>query len=142
MALYQLLKIGVLKTDTMQRIIPQSGALWHAYQQWVRAGNEPDPYIPPVEPAETLAHARKRRMAELKREGLTLVQQRFPGIRNFDTLRMVREIMLSISPAARAPTTDMTWLQNMWQEGEDLKAAVQAATTVAQVDAVSPTWPT
>lgn len=61
-ALYQLLPIGVLKTDTAQRIVPASGDLWREYQAWLRDGNVPDPYVPPAtDPVAELAAAKAER---------------------------------------------------------------------------------
>jgi hypothetical protein len=141
MALYQLLRIGVLKTDTGQRIVPASGELWQTYTAWLAAGNVPDPYVPPVPPAETLAEAKVRRTAEILADGLARVQQRVPAVRTFELLQLLREIVLSIAPSARAPTADMAWLGDMWTAGANAAAAVNAATTIAQVNAVTPAWP-
>lgn len=141
MALYQLLKLGVLKTDTGQRIVPACGSLWDDYQAWLAAGNIPDPYIPPPQPDETLEEAKKRRAYQIRMQGLTRMQTRFEGLRSFEMVRLVREVVLSIAPAARQLTADITWLGDTYQAGRDAIDDVQAATTIAQVDAVTPAWP-
>ena len=141
MALYRLQRIGVLRTDTLQVVVPQSGDLWHAYREWCQAGNTPDPYEEPAPPAETLPQAKARRLGEVLAEGMALIKGRIEGIHTFGDLQLLRQIFLSIAPAARQPTTDMQWLIDMWQEGETVKAAIQSATTVAEVDAVTPSWP-
>jgi hypothetical protein len=141
MARYQLLRIGVWDNVASQRIIPQSGEPWRDYQAWLAAGNIPDPYIPPTPAPETLAHAKRRRAIEIKHEGLSRMQTRFGALRDFETVQLLREVILSVAPAARQLTADFTWLQDTFQAGKTALAAVEAATTVAQVDAVTPSWP-
>ena len=66
-ALYRLLRFGVKRTDTGEEIDPRrGGAAWDAYRAWVRAGGVPDPYVAPTLPAETLAQAKARRIAQIK----------------------------------------------------------------------------
>lgn len=142
MARYRILKIGVYDQDYGRRVLPQSGDLWAEYQAWLKAGNRPDVYVPVPPAAETLAHAKTRKIRQFKAEGLALIKARMPGIESFDMLKLVREMMLSIAAAARQPTTDLTWLQNMWTTGENLVADINACSTVAQVDAVTVSWPT
>lgn len=141
MALYRLLRVGVLKTDTGQRIVPASGELWDDYRAWVRAGNVPDPYVEPEQPPETLAQAKARRLQQIKAEGLTRMQTRFPALGTFDTVQMLREVILSVAPAARQLTADFQWLGDTYQAGRTAADQVLAATTIAQVDAVAPAWP-
>lgn len=100
---------------------------------------EPIPPAPP--PAETLAQAKARKVAQIQAEGVALARGRFPAITNFDLLQLVQQLMLSVAPAARAPTTDMTWLSQVWTAGSNARASVKSATTIAQVDAVAPAWP-
>lgn len=58
-----------------------------------------------------------------------------------DMLTLVRTIYLSIAAAARQPTTDMQWLINMAQAVQTAAAAVTAANTKAEVEAVTVAWP-
>lgn len=141
MARYQLLPVGVLDTSTGQRLIPQSGSLWEAYLAWRLAGNDPDPYVPPATPAETLDEAKARRRWQIKRDGLERIQTRLPAIDAFDTLALVRELYLSIAPAARQPTVDWQWLIDTYQAGQAALNSVGSAATIAQVNAVTPNWP-
>jgi len=141
MARYQILRVGVWDTVASQRIIPQSGDLWRAYQQWLEAGNVPDPYVPPTPAVETLVQAKQRKKLAIKVEAVQRMQTRFPAIRNADTVQLLRELMLSIVPAARDLTTDMQWIVDTYQAGETALAAVNAATTIPDVDAVTPAWP-
>jgi len=106
MALYRLLRIGVLKTDTQQRIVPASGDLWRDYQTWLRAGNVPDPYVPPVPPAETLAQAKVRRLQQIKSDGLERMQTRFPALQTFDMVSLLRRSScLSLLRHGNSPPT-------------------------------------
>jgi hypothetical protein len=141
MAAYALLPVGVLVTATGQRIIPQSGALWEEYIDWRKAGNVPDPYVPPASPAESLAEAKARRRWQIQRDGLTRMQSRFPALDSFGAVQLVREIYLSVAPAARVPTVDALFIINTYTAGMTALDAVNAATTIAQVDAVAPAWP-
>lgn len=141
MARYQILRIGVWDNIASQRIIPQSGEPWRAYQAWLEAGNVPDPYVPPTPVAETLAQAKVRRKLEIKREGAERMKTRFEALRDFETVQLIREVLLSVVPAARQLTVDFQWLSDTYSAGKTAVAAVEAATTVAQVDAVTPAWP-
>lgn len=141
MAAYAMRPVGVLRTADNTRLTPQSGQAWDEYILWRQAGNVPDPYIEPVPPAETLVEAKLRRRWEIKRAGMQRIQVRFPAIDSFDALQLVRELYLSIAPAARQPTADWQWLINTFAAGQTALDAVAAATTIAQVDAVSPAWP-
>lgn len=89
----------------------------------------------------TLDEARRQRVAEIKSDGLSRINTRFGAIDSFDTLKLVREVMLSIAPAARQLTANFQWLSDTYQAGTDAISAVQSATTIAQVDAVTPAWP-
>lgn len=140
-ARYRLLLKGVFDTASGETILPRSGEAWEQYRAWMRAGNTPDPYVAPPDDPETLDHAKARRIAELKAAGVARMQARFPAIADFDTAALVRQIVLSIAPAARALTADIAWLGTVWQAGADGVAAVRAATTVAAVDAVTVAWP-
>jgi hypothetical protein len=141
-ARYRQLLIGVYDTLTSQRIIPQSGSLWHDYLDWVRSGNVADPYVAPTPPAETLAQAKDRKILQIKTVGLARVQTRFPAITNIDIGYLIQQVMLSVIPSARALTTDLQWLQDTYVAGKNAVTSVNAATTIAQVDAVTPSWPT
>ena len=141
MARYRLLMIGVYDTLTSHRIIPQSGSLWDTYLAWRAAGNTPDPYVPPEPVAETLQQAKARKILSIKREGLARVRTRFEAVVSLDQFDIYRELLLSVIPSARALTTRVQWCNDTYQAGTDAVAEVHAATTIAQVDAVTPAWP-
>jgi hypothetical protein len=141
MARYQILRIGVWDSVASQRIVPQSGEPWYAYQAWLEAGNVPDPYVPPEPIPESLDDAKKRKTLSIKRDGAARMATRFPALDNFDTIQLVREVILCVAPAARQLTDDFTWVSNTYQAGKDALALVDAASTIDAVDAVSPAWP-
>lgn len=141
MAIYQELPIGVLNTVTLQRIIPQSGALWTEYLEWLRAGNTPDPYVAPTPAPETLAHAKKRRAHEIRADGLARMQTVFQAIDSFESLALFREVILSIAPAARQLTVRLQLISDIYAAGAAAIGAIATATTVEQVDAIVPAWP-
>ena len=141
MAAYSLLPVGVKRTSDGAQIVPQSGAAWETYQAWLKAGGVPGPYVPPATPAETLAEAKSRRKWEIKRDGLARMQTRLPALDAFDMVQLMREIYLSVAPAARQPTTDLQWIIDTYQAGNVALAQVAASTTIAQVNAVTPAWP-
>jgi hypothetical protein len=89
----------------------------------------------------TLAMAKRQKIAAMKAEAVERIQTRFPAITDFDVLQLLREVYLSISPAARAPTTNWQWLIDHYTAGQNAAASVNAASTIAQVNAVTPTWP-
>ena len=92
-------------------------------------------------PVETLAEAQERRTAAIKAEGLARIQAVMPAVSDIDTLELVRELILSIAPAARQLTADMTTISNIYAAARTALIAIRNATTVAQVDAVTVSWP-
>ena len=50
-------------------------------------------------------------------------------------------LFLSIAPAARQLTTKMQFCSDTYQAGKTAIDAVLAASSVAEVDAVTPAWP-
>lgn len=141
MARYRLLRIGVLDVVENKRLLPQSGALWDTYIKWLQEGNVPDPYEPPPPVTETLAQVKWRKRRAITDEGLSRVQTRFSAVKDFDTLQLVREILLSVAPAARALTPDISWANDTYQAGLDAVEEVNAAITIADAESVVPNWP-
>jgi hypothetical protein len=81
------------------------------------------------------------KIAVIKADGLARTQAVFPAISDYDLLRLVVDIMTSIVPAARQLTGNMTKAQQIWTAGQNAIASVNAATTAAEVGAVTPAWP-
>jgi hypothetical protein len=95
-------------------------------------------FTPPV---ESLADAKARRTTAIKAAALTRITAVLPTIDSFDTLDLVKEIVLSIAPAARQLTADLQAVVDIYTAAKTAIGSVQAATTVAQVDAVTVSWP-
>ena len=106
---------------------------------WTWNGSAQSPAF--TAPTETVAEAKARRTAEIRAEGLRRIQAVFPAVDGFDALKLVREQMLSIAPGARQFTADMQSVVDIYQAGAVGLAAVQAAATLAQVQAVTVNWP-
>jgi len=72
MSRYQLLRIGVHDNDNNIDITPANFVPWAAYQDWIKAGNIPDPYIPPADPVTTAESTERTRLAALRAERMAL----------------------------------------------------------------------
>jgi hypothetical protein len=94
-----------------------------------------------IDACDILPEWKETRIAGIKAEGLSRIQAVLPGITSFDTLELIREVWLSIAPAARAPTSPFNSVINIYSAGRTAILSIKAATTVAQVDAVTPSWP-
>lgn len=77
----------------------------------------------------------------IKADGLSRIQALFPAIRDFEDLALIRELWLSILVAARSATPTWQRMIDIYTAGKNAISAVNAATTQAQVDAVTPAWP-
>jgi hypothetical protein len=90
----------------------------------------------------TLAEYKAAKIADIRREAISRIRDRFPALSSVDEIKLIREFWLSIAPAARQPTSDFSWLILMWQTVHTVVSAVSAASDRAAVDAITPTWPT
>ena len=85
------------------------------------------------------------KITELKAEALSRMQAVFPALSDFDDVAFQREFYLSIAPAARQPTANFQQIIDIYQTGLDARDAINALTTVAEVQAydviVTPAWP-
>ena len=88
-----------------------------------------------------LPYYKAGKIAAIKNDGLARIQAVFPAIGDFDELSLVREMYLSVAPAARSPTSSWQRMIDIYTAGRAAVTAVSAATTKAQVDAVVPSWP-
>lgn len=90
---------------------------------------------------DPLPDYKTERVAAIKADGLARIQAVFPAINSFDELALVREMFLSIAPAARVPTANWQRMIDIYTAGRAAALAVSNATTKQQVDAVNPAWP-
>lgn len=88
---------------------------------------------------------RVEKVKEVKAEGLSRINAVMPALETFDQVELVRELWLSIAPAARQPTADLTTITNIYSAGRNAVAAVKALTTIADVRnynvTTDPSWP-
>lgn len=113
--------------------------LWEENGEWKSTDDTAVQAI--IDGFDPLPEYKAEKVQAIKVDGLARIQQVFPAISTFDELRLVRELYLSIASASRRPTTDWQRMIDIYTAGLNAIAAVNAATTQAQVDAVSPVWP-
>lgn len=94
-----------------------------------------------VDAYDPLPYAKAAKIAQIKSDGVARAKLLFPAITDFDTLDLVSQIMQSVAVASRTLTARITTLSQIWTAGANAATSVNAATTVAQVDAVTVTWP-
>lgn len=94
-----------------------------------------------IDTFDPLPDYKAERIAAIKADGLARIQAVFPAINSFDELALIREMFLSVLPAARSPTANWQRMIDIYTAGRNAITAVNKATTQAQVDAVSPAWP-
>lgn len=96
-------------------------------------------------PAVELDKAKRLKIAEIKAEGLSRIQVFLPGIKDFDTLQLIKEMILSIAPASRQLTVNMQTGSDMYQAGSDAVTAINGYTNAEQVENYDPvndpSWP-
>lgn len=78
--------------------------------------------------------------AELKAEGLTLMQAQIPAIDSFEMAGLVVQIMTSILQAAWDLTPEMLIVKNVWQSGSSMLSDINALTTKQEVDDYEIVW--
>jgi hypothetical protein len=89
-----------------------------------------------------LAVAKKAKRSSINDEAFFRVRARLGDIFGSpDGLNLVRVLWLSIAPAARQPTADMQWLIALALAVQAALGEVDAAATIAEVEAVAVAWP-
>lgn len=85
------------------------------------------------------------KIAAIRLEGLRRIQLVLPAIENFDELKLLREILLSIKATSLQLTADITRVRDIHNAGQNSVSTVNGYTAVAQVEAfnpvTSPSWP-
>lgn len=90
----------------------------------------------------SLAEHKAARITTIKLEAVTRMSAILPGVDSVATVVTLRELYLSIAPAARAPTAKLTSIINIYQAADTAIGLVQVASTKEQVDSVVVNWPT
>jgi len=88
-----------------------------------------------------LGDQKATRNAAIKADGLARINALFPAIQSLDDIAFQAEFWLSIAPAARSPTVNFSKIINIYSAAKTAITAVNACTTKAQIDAVTPAWP-
>jgi hypothetical protein len=142
MAKYKLQDNGVLDTETGASIPEASGNRhWQEYQEWVAQGNVADP-------KETLNEVKTRRMAEIKDAAASHIVSNYPEWKQRNMLARMAEIQdkqLSGTPLTTSEEEEIsnmraswTWVNAVRTESDVAEAAISAASTIEECEAV--TW--
>jgi hypothetical protein len=109
------------------------GGLWYA-KNAAAAQTFIDAYDP-------VPYAKNAKKVAIKADGLVHVQIIYPAINNMDVLDLEFSRWSSFTNAAKNPTADYQKMLDTRTAWKAAIAQVNAATTVAQVNAVTPVWP-
>ena len=74
------------------------------------------------------------KIEETKTEGLSRIQAVIPAITDFDTLQLVKEMILSIAPTARQLTTNIQSASDIYQAGSDAISVLNNYTTLNEIN--------
>jgi hypothetical protein len=88
-----------------------------------------------------LAAQKAERIGLIKADGLTRINGLFSAITSLDEIAWYAEQWLSVAPAARAATTNFQKVIDIYTAAKTAITSVNAATTKAQIDAVTVNWP-
>lgn len=121
--------------------IPNGHRWFQTYLDWLSVPNTPESF----ETAQEISdRQRAERIQELKNEGLVRINGVMPAIATFDTVELVREMWLSIAPAARSATTTLQNVIDIYQEAKNGITFLNTATDseIASYDVTNtPNWP-
>lgn len=99
-----------------------------------------------IDSYDPLPAAKAEKIAAIKTEGLRRIQRVLPAIENFDELRLLREILMSIKATSLQLTADIQRVRDIYAAGNNAVATVNGLATVAQVNSydhvTSVGWPT
>lgn len=117
---------------------------WQEYQEWLSAGNVP-------EPAETLDEAKGRRISEIKAAAGSRIEARYPAYKQRNMLARLGELndkrldSITLTAEEKVEVADMRtawgWVKQVRQASSDAESRVATATAIDAVDAVIPAWP-
>lgn len=136
---YRLAALGVIRLADNLHITRDMGE-WEDYRAWLKAG-VPAPMPAIVVQPPSLAELKQLRANVITAEALARIQSALPEVGNMATAMLVRELWLSIAPAARAPTAKMATVVAIYLAWGSALAAIKICTTPVCVAAVVPTWP-
>lgn len=144
MAKYKLFGEGVQDTERGNRVIPNApgNRHWREYLEWVDDGNVADPEFTPV---ELLSDAKVEKRQAIRAEGLSRIEAIYPGLGNQAMLGLVKDVILSIAPAARQLQPDLITVRDIFDAGQAAVVVINALGVLQDVldyDPVTdPSWP-
>lgn len=137
---YRLLSRGVLRLSDNLRIV-RGMPEWQEYRAWLKSGGQPEPMAIHPAPVPSLAELKRQRAHAITADALARIQSVLPEVSNMATAQLVRELWLSIAPAARQPTAKMGKIIAIYQAWWDALQHVKECATAECVAAVTPAWP-
>lgn len=98
-----------------------------------------------IDTYDPLPDLKAAKVTAIKAEGLRRIQLIYPAIENFEELKLVREILLSVKTTALQLTADMSRVRDTYNAGANAVTTVNGYTAAAQVNAfdpvTGPSWP-
>jgi hypothetical protein len=88
-----------------------------------------------------LAATKAAKISSIKSDGLARVASLFPALGNFDMISLEAERWQSLTAGAKSPTANFAKLISIYVAATGGISAVNAATDLAGVAAVTVTWP-
>lgn len=88
-----------------------------------------------IDSYDPLPDLKAAKVAAIKAEGLRRIQSVLPAIENFEELRLLREILMSVKATSLQLTTDITRVRDIYTAGSNAVATVNGYTTIAKVNA-------
>lgn len=92
-----------------------------------------------------LANEKKLKIEELKVEAVSRASAKYSNINSFDDMLMMRDLILSVVPAARSLRPNIQYIADIYQAGIDARVDINALTDLVAIRAYdvvnTPTWP-
>jgi hypothetical protein len=89
----------------------------------------------------SLADHKATKVAQIKAEAVSRIEALIPGMRDLATILAMRELYLSIVPAARSPTASLTKVMAIYAAAAEAVEAVRQAASPQAIEAVTVNWP-
>lgn len=85
------------------------------------------------------------KIQQLKDEALKRFKAVTSAVESWDSVEMIQLLYLSVAPASRQPTAEMTSLINIYTAGKNAMITLKGYTTIAEIEAfnaqTTPSWP-
>ncbi len=119
-----------LENGSMMFLPPENNGTpeWRQYQEWLDAGNTPNPYVPLG--YETLDSAKTTRTSEIKQEAYQLLS-------TSDWM-----VVRAAEGGSAVPSEWSTYRADVRTESDRVVSEINSCSSVDDVIAVTPSWPT